>query len=184
MRRIAQLTLLGLSLLGCSLLGLLYVQCVLLLECPELLDSLCVLIVTVLYVLHRQVKELPSIPVCLLLWLGASLVPAMLVPGYFRAQPQGRLTACKSNTKNLATALEMYSSDNAGHYPRSLVPLIPNYLKTLPQCPSVRRNTYAYWCARKPDAYTVFCVGLHHHAAGLDVPNYPQYSSYSGLLLP
>lgn len=28
----------------------------------------------------------------------------------------GQLTACKSNCKNIATALEMYAGDNGGHY--------------------------------------------------------------------
>lgn len=36
----------------------------------------------------------------------------------------GQLTACKSNCKNIATALEMYAGDNGGHYPLRLQELI------------------------------------------------------------
>jgi len=43
------------------------------------------------------------------------------------------LTATKSNLKNIGTALEMYSTDNMGLYPRELSEVTPDYLKTLPR---------------------------------------------------
>lgn len=49
---------------------------------------------------------------------------------------QGQLTGCKSNQKNLAVALETYSTDFQGHYPPTLSLLTPNYLKIIPNCPS------------------------------------------------
>lgn len=42
-------------------------------------------------------------------------------------------THCKSNLKNLATALEMYCQDQKG-FPRDLNKLQPDYLTALPQC--------------------------------------------------
>ena len=46
-----------------------------------------------------------------------AILAAILVPNFLKARAQGQLTACKSNCKNLATALEMYASDNGGRYP-------------------------------------------------------------------
>ena len=46
-----------------------------------------------------------------------AILAAILVPNFVRARAQGHLTACKSNLKNIGTALEMYSTDHAGRYP-------------------------------------------------------------------
>lgn len=46
---------------------------------------------------------------------------AMLI----RLRSEGQLTACQSNLKNLATALEMYASDNKDLYPRKLGDVLP-----------------------------------------------------------
>ena len=114
---------------------------------------------------------------------GMAVVAAILVPNFVRARSQGQLTACKSNQKNIATSLEMYSCDNQGHYPPNLTLLTPSYLKTIPRCPAANGDTYSqtYQFGKVPDAYTFFCQGAHHGAAGIG-ENFPQYSSYRGLL--
>ena len=92
----------------------------------------------------------------------------------------GALTACKSNLKNTATALEMYSTDNAGRYAPNLALLTPNYLKVMPQCPAAKQDTYssAYAFATVPDAYTLICKGNNHPLEGAS--DYPQYTSFAG----
>lgn len=100
----------------------------------------------------------------------------------------GQLTACKSNCKNIATALEMYASDNGGHYPASLRELIPgNYLKELPTCPTAARMTYRdYQSVQTPDSFSFTCVGNNHARSytgfSTSSTNFPQYSAESGLL--
>lgn len=93
------------------------------------------------------------------------------------------MTACKSNLKNVGTALEMYSTDNEGVYPASLPSLMPQYLKTVPTCPSARKDTYSasYASHSAPDFYTFFCGGQNHLAASTTA-NYPQFSSRFGLI--
>ena len=117
-----------------------------------------------------------------------AILAAILVPNFIRARAQGQLTACKSNVKNLATSLEMYSTDNSGHYPSSagFSLITPNYLKIIPQCPSAQSATYSsqYTANTVPDAYSAGCGGTYHTAAGVNSPNYPEYSSYMGLVLP
>lgn len=116
---------------------------------------------------------------------GGGIVGAILIPNFIRARAQGQLTACKSNLKNIGTALEMYATDNAGRFPPRLEALTPNYLKRIPTCPSTARDTYTqgYEAASGPDAYTVVCSG-HNHPGVRQPANYPQYTSTQGLISP
>jgi hypothetical protein len=112
---------------------------------------------------------------------------AILTPGYVRSPNQGQFTQCQSNCKNIGTALEMYSTDNKGHYPPNIPCLSPIYLKSIPTCASAGRDTYSgsytVIVAQKKgevDAYTFFCSGNNHSKLGIS-PNYPQYDSTNGL---
>jgi len=113
-----------------------------------------------------------------------AILAAILVPNFIRARAQGQLTACKSNLKNIGTALEMYSTDNSGHYPTALGQLTPNYLKIIPTCASAGSDTYSakFTSSSNPDAYTVECSGTNHTAASMNA-NYPQYTSTQGLII-
>lgn len=44
---------------------------------------------------------------------------------------------------NVAMTLDMYATDNHGLYPDALAQVTPKYLKTIPTCPSVGRDTYS-----------------------------------------
>lgn len=112
-----------------------------------------------------------------------AILAAILVPNFIRARAQGQVTACKSNLKNIGTALEMYSTDNAGRFPTGLTKLTPNYLKVIPTCPSIGSDTYTtgFSSTSNPDAYTVVCSGTQHTGVGL-AANYPQYTSTQGLI--
>ena len=92
------------------------------------------------------------------------------------------MTACKSNLKNLGTALEMYSTDFAGRHPTTSTLLTPRYLKTMPTCPTVGSVTYVFAMASEPDNFTIVCSGTNHQGAGLVDANYPQYTSVTGLI--
>ena len=112
-----------------------------------------------------------------------AILAAILVPNFIRARAQGQFTACKSSLKNIGTAMEMYSTDASGRYPKTLGGLTPNYLKTIPTCPSAGANTYtgSFTVTSNPDAYTVVCVGSNHTAVDAQ-GNYPQYDSVQGLI--
>lgn len=124
-----------------------------------------------------------------LLLLGLSVLIGLLIvlPNFMRTRCGGTLTACKSNCKNLATALEMYCSDNQGFYPDKLSDLLPgNYLKTLPTCPAAGAMTYTDYTAVGNVSFHFSCVGNNHARAFSGFPgpsdNYPQYSAEQGLL--
>lgn len=108
---------------------------------------------------------------------------AVFLPGFLGASDSGNVTACKSNLKNIGTALEMYSTDYAGRYPTALSALTPMYLKTIPTCPGARSDTYSqsFRSSENPDAYTVFCQGLNHKK-NIKSPDFPKYDSFSGLI--
>lgn len=94
-------------------------------------------------------------------------------------RPAQRGIACKSNLKNIGTALEMYSSDNSGLYPSSLSSLTPMYLKVLPTCSSSGMMNYAYTRGTDSQTYTTWCNGSYHTPNTHE--NFPEYDSIVGL---
>lgn len=118
-----------------------------------------------------------------MLLVGVAL-SVVVLPNFIRCVCRGPLTACKSNLKNLGTGLEMYATDWAGQYPPEIAYITPNYLKTIPTCPSAGKDTYSrsYRVHHEPEHYTVVCRGCYHHGASIDTPNYPQYTAVQGLI--
>jgi prepilin-type N-terminal cleavage/methylation domain-containing protein len=112
-----------------------------------------------------------------------AILAAILVPNFLRARAQGQLTACKSNLKNIGTALEMYSTDSYGRYPTSIDMITPNYVKVIPTCASAGTNSYVYTFTSVPDCYTTICTGAFHTTI-TNYSNYPQYDSIQGLMEP
>lgn len=110
------------------------------------------------------------------------VVAVMLTLNFVHCRCQGHTTACKSNLKNIGTALEMYSTDNAGRYPPSLSLLTPSYIRTIPTCTVAKEDTYSdlYESASHPDAYTVYCAG-DYHVEACGGPDQPVYTSKDGL---
>lgn len=114
---------------------------------------------------------------------------AILVPSFIRARAGGHLTGCKSNLKNIGTALEMYCTDHDGKYPNSLDVLTPRYLKTIPSCPSTNSMTYvltlgpkaAYNSDHYEDYYFIECTGENHTSVGV-TGDFPAYNGIQGLL--
>lgn len=128
-----------------------------------------------------------------LLVVGGVLVLAgvLLFPNFIRPRDRGsQITICKSNLKNLGTAMEMYSTDWGGLYPvHNKAQLTPNYLKTIPKCPATATDTYifemgpaaTYNTQSHQDYYFIRCQGDNH--GNVSVPaNYPQYNGIVGLI--
>ena len=69
---------------------------------------------------------------------------------------------CQANLQQLCVAFEMYSTDNAGRYPRTTEELVPQYLAKLPVCPAAADGHYQFQSAISPDAFTVHCRGFNH----------------------
>ena len=127
---------------------------------------------------------------CLALSLLTLTLASVIVPKFIRPRAQGRSSACKSNLKNIGTALEMYSTDWSGKYPRNLGQLTPKYLKTIPECTAAGSNTYSYQTESAAyntqhfeDYYLIACKHGNGPHRGVNVPNgYPQYDGIQGLI--
>jgi len=112
----------------------------------------------------------------LVVFVVTGLLAADRVPPYLHESGMRLVTECEGNMVQIATALEMYSTDNSGRYPASLKLLVPAYLRNVPTCPSAHKDTYSssYSCHNDPYMYTIFCRGHNHINAGLS-PNLPRY---------
>ncbi|MEW6278140.1 MAG: hypothetical protein AB1758_05930 [Candidatus Eremiobacterota bacterium] len=91
---------------------------------------------------------------------------------------QSEFTSCKSNLKNIGTACALYATDYPGYYPASLSVLIPNYLRSIPACPTSGRS-YLRSYRLLPGGFRVCCTGRFHAEAGGN--DYPAYDSLYGV---
>ena len=136
--------------------------------------------------LARKQKKPESIPFLIVKWLAILLIPMTLISNYLFTRPHqvSTLVPCRNNLKNVATALEMYASDNNGAYPQRLDQLVAGqYLKALPTCPAAGAMTFTdYQVGRNPDNFSMSCVGDNHAKVyGKSAPNYPRYNATEGL---
>jgi len=123
--------------------------------------------------------------------IAVGILAAIIVPNFLKSRAMGQFTACKSNCKNIGTALEMYSTDFKGHYPPSLDCVTPNYLKNIPTCPSAEKDTYSESYTSTigdpktgtPDSYSFFCQGEYHKIVS-NTRDCPRYDSMNGLISP
>jgi type II secretory pathway pseudopilin PulG len=121
----------------------------------------------------------------------AGIVAAIMVPNFMKARAASQYTACKSNCRNIGTALEMYASDFKGQFPPSLDYVTPNYLRSIPTCPSAKKDTYSesYTSTIRDlktgtlDSYSFFCQGEYHKIVS-NTRDCPRYDSEYGLSAP
>ena len=121
-----------------------------------------------------------------------AILAAILIPNFIRARSQSQLAACESNMKNVATALEMYSTDNNGIYPTGTGTVLPtgtnwsNYMRTNPSCPT-NSSQYLYRTtgpsSSTPTNYSIQQnpAATAVHAAVNIAAGYPLYNSAGGL---
>jgi hypothetical protein len=95
--------------------------------------------------------------------------------------PYGHYMRCCNNLKNISTALEMYTTDDAAKaYPPRLALLTPNYLKTIPTCAIASQDTYSAAYQTTGREYTVYCNGSYH-ALLFVRPDHPAATSHNGV---
>ena len=115
---------------------------------------------------------------------------AILLPNFQLTSNRAPLHGCRANCTNIGTALEMYSTDNKGHYPANLAKLTEgNYLKVIPTCPEAPSMTYTdYQVHQNPDRFSFSCMGNNHaksyYGFSTSSTNLPQYNSETGLRQP
>jgi len=133
------------------------------------------------------------------------LISLCIFPNFFKANSAGRLAACESNLKNIATALEMYATDFEGYYPPSLDYLVTpldaiggtTYMKVIPRCPCGQNIYHKFWFGTKDIPYTYTfhnshlnftlycgCPGSHVETGMFPADEcWPQYTPGDGIML-
>jgi hypothetical protein len=113
---------------------------------------------------------------------------SLLFAGYYLyldrlwASRSSQVDACCSTLINIGTSLEMYSTDNGGHYPHTLTTIAPGYMRSIPTCPSAGQNEgyiKSYERAESPDTFTIYCKGHFHDPQA--PADYPLFSSTAAL---
>jgi len=98
-----------------------------------------------------------------------AILVGILVPNFMRARAQAQTAACEANLKEIATALELYETDN-DHYPQSGTVDQSNtdlqpYLKQTPVDPAAGPGLYYTFTVANPGtslaSYTIVCPGSH-----------------------
>jgi hypothetical protein len=95
------------------------------------------------------------------------------------AQHYRHYSSCRANLQNIATALEMYATDNGGEYPPLLTYLTPSYLSYIPICPNAEIDTYSCSYKQGKKEFYVCCLGNNHPEL---LENMPAYSSKQRLI--
>lgn len=113
------------------------------------------------------------------------ILAAILIPNFIKAKYKAHLANCQSNIRTIATAAELYRTDNNAYPPSGAVapgnPIFdlsfinPDAVK----CPSNGSN---YTLEVMDEHYTVVCNGLHHLLLSVS-PGYPQFSPTRGQML-
>ncbi|MGV8119786.1 MAG: serine/threonine protein kinase [Candidatus Xenobiia bacterium LiM19] len=110
----------------------------------------------------------------------ASCIPLRV---QYNLHHDGLQSQCCKNLRVMADAVQKYSADHRGSPPQSLSELIPQYLGTIPSCPSAGSDTYTSSYSVQPDGkeYLFFCKGENHTHARFNYADYPRYDSKKGL---
>jgi len=111
-----------------------------------------------------------------------SVLAAIAIPHLRRAVVKADVVGCKSNLRNIAAAITVYSNDNNHLFPDQLYRLTPSYVQSIPCCPGVSANTYSAGYETNTDynIYTIYCKGKNHSDYGYTVDE-PYYTSSDGL---
>jgi type II secretion system protein G len=122
-----------------------------------------------------------------------AILVSILVPNFVRARAQAQTSACESNLKEIATAIELYQTDN-DRYPDSGTvdgqnDQLQPYLKQTPVDPVAGPGAFYTFTVADPDtataSYVIVCPGTHDPGTLQNIsPNtkftHIQYSSSSG----
>ncbi|MBQ7502399.1 prepilin-type N-terminal cleavage/methylation domain-containing protein [bacterium] len=113
------------------------------------------------------------------------ILAAVMMPAIIKSRDTAKLSGCEGNLRMMAGAMESYTVDNNGLYPRSLSAIEGTYINSIPRCPALNSNSSYIagydFSMGPPSNYTIRCAGANHTAAGVQA-DYPQYNPEVGLL--
>jgi general secretion pathway protein G len=99
-----------------------------------------------------------------------AILAGILIPNFVNARAQAQTSACESNLRAIATAMELYYSDNqrypdAGAIPDALNSGAVSYLNNTPRDPADAGATPSKYTFTQPtgdgQSYLIVCPGTH-----------------------
>ncbi len=99
-----------------------------------------------------------------------AILAGILIPNFVNARAQAQTSACESNLRAIATAMELYYADNqhypdAGAVPDALNTATVTYLSNTPRDPADASATPAKYTFTVPtgdgQSYLILCPGTH-----------------------
>ena len=122
-----------------------------------------------------------------------AILVGIVVPNFIRARAQAQTAACEANLKEIATALELYETDNDQYPPSGTVNSantdLQAYLKQVPVDPVAGPGAYYTYTVSNADtgtaSYTIVCPGTHDPGTLQNISQgttytHIQYSSSAG----
>jgi general secretion pathway protein G len=108
-----------------------------------------------------------------------AVIAAILVPNFFHARAQAAVSACEANMRAIATAAEIYYSDNQQYPSTGTNPVSTafgdanttagRYLSQTPTDPASGGQGYTFQADNAPangqQSYTISCSGIHDSTA-------------------
>lgn len=97
-----------------------------------------------------------------------AILAGILIPNFVNARAQAQTSACESNLRAIATALELLYADNQNYGTGGNVPAATNlnnvdYLNNNPRDPADPTNTgsYSVVVSNQGQSYQISCPGVH-----------------------
>lgn len=131
--------------------------------------------------LQQMKKGLALIAMDLLVLAVPVLVsPFIMFRDFVPAEDCSKLIECEARMRIMGNALDLYSSDFNGQFPKSLDVLSPKYLqqKDRTECP-VSRFSYCYEVSEDRENCTLTCRGNAHKGL-VGGENFPRFTSFAG----
>jgi hypothetical protein len=100
---------------------------------------------------------------------------------------QGQFEVCQTHLQKIASAFEQYARDHGGEYPVNQYQLVPDYLKSLPECPTAGLVSYRSSFGRgagytpDPSTFLIVCAGEYHSSVGCS-GRFPAFDKHLGIL--
>lgn len=103
----------------------------------------------------------------------------------FSLYPWDTLRTCESNIHLLKEAIEAYKADH-GELPKNRRQLVPDYLPSLPTCPTLGLDTYRVAFGRRAgygdpedkEYYLIRCTAMEHYCPD----GFPAYDTVYGMM--
>lgn len=129
----------------------------------------------------KRTKALILIELLTVIFIISSLV-LLIIPNLRWSMYKTQFAGCQGNLKQLSTCVQMYSTENNDYYPDQLAKIKPQYIKDIPCCPSVHKDTYTsgYEVSDDYRVYTLYCKGSNHLNLNLK-SDQPYFSLIEGL---